>query len=125
MSEAFYVLVFGFATNQVMDQIGLDQAYREAHSTSLYTVESHIRYLDEVSLGQKLQVTPTLVAAGAKKLHLAYEMRVEGKLVATEEIVALHVDQESGTTVPFPTEVSERIGQIRCASPDWVGSQLG
>lgn len=124
MSEAFYVLVFGFATDQVMDQIGLDRAYREAHCTSLYTVESHIRYLDEVSLGAQLEVTPILVSAGAKKMHLAYEMRVDGQLVATEEIIALHVDQKTGATSPFPSDVGERINRIPSGSPDWVGRQL-
>lgn len=124
MSEAFYVLVFGFATDQVMDEIGLDRAHREAHATSLYTVESHIRYLDEVELGAQLEVTPTLVSAGSKKMHLAYEMRVGGQIVATEEIIALHVDQKTGTTAPFPTEVRDRIGTIEHRSPDWVGRQL-
>lgn len=125
MSEAFYVLIFGFATDQVMDQIGLSQAHREAHSTSLYTVESHIRYLDEVALGAQVEVKPTLVSTGSKKMHLAYEMRVDGQIVATEEIIAVHVDQTSGAAAPFPTGVMERIGSIRCESPEWVGRQLG
>ncbi|MDN6124291.1 MAG: 3-hydroxyacyl-CoA dehydrogenase NAD-binding domain-containing protein [Brevibacterium sp.] len=125
MSEAFYVLVFGFATDQVMDQIGLDKAHREANTVSLYTVESHIRYLDEVSLGAALGVTAKLVSAGEKKLHLAYEMRVGDELVATEEIVGLHVDQEQGTAVPFSDDVRERIDRIRRESPEWVGRALG
>ena len=125
MSEAFYVLVFGFATDQVMDQIGLDKAHRDANSTSLYTVESHIRYLDEVSLSAQLEVGAKLVSAGPKKLHLAYEMRVGGQLVATEEIIGLHVNQEQGSTVPFSDEVMERIGRIRRESPEWVGRALG
>lgn len=101
MSEAFYVLVFGFATDQVMDQLGLDAAYRESAEASLYTVESHIRYLDEAALGDRLTVVPHLVSAGEKKLHLAYEMYVDDRLVSTEEIMALHVDQAEDRVVPF------------------------
>ena len=125
LSEAFYVLVFGFATDAVMDQLGLGSAHRSAHNASLYTVESHIRYLDEVRLGAMLQVSPILVSAGVKKLHLAYEMRVDGSLVATEEIVAVHVDQDAGTATPFPADVSDTISTIRCATPDWSGRRLG
>lgn len=125
MSEAFYVLIFGFATDQVMDQVGLGQEHREAHSTSLYTVESHIRYLDEVGLGAQVEVIPTLVSAGSKKMHLAYEMRAAGQLVATEEIIAVHVDQNSGAAAPFPNGVLERLRMIAHASPDWVGRKLG
>jgi carnitine 3-dehydrogenase len=125
MSEAFYVLVFGFATDQVMDQFGLDTAYRAATQASLYTVESHIRYLDEVALGSRLTVTPHLVAAGEKKLHLAYEMSVGDRLVATEEIMALHVDQGADQVVPFPTAVAESIEAITPSRPDWVGRSIG
>jgi carnitine 3-dehydrogenase len=125
MSEAFYVLVFGFATDQVMDQLGLDTDYRTRTQASLYTVESHIRYLDEVSLGDRLTVVPHLVSTGGKKLHLAYEMYVDDRLVATEEIMALHVDQGQDQVVPFPAEVAERIEPIVENRPDWVGRSIG
>ena len=125
MSEAFYVLVFGFATDQVMDQLGLDAAYRESAKASLYTVESHIRYLDEAALGDRLTVVPHLVSVGEKKLHLAYEMYVDERLVSTEEIMALHVDQAEDRVVPFPDTVAERISQIDMERPDWVGRAIG
>ena len=125
MSEAFYVLVFGFATDQVMDELGLDAAYRESEKASLYTVESHIRYLDEAALGDRLTVVPHPVSAGEKKLHLAYEMYVGDRLVSTEEIMALHVDQTSDRVVPFPDIVAERIAQIDTQRPDWVGRSIG
>ena len=51
LSEAYYVLVLGHATDAVMDAIGLGPEYRAANDASLYTVEAHIRYLDEVSPG--------------------------------------------------------------------------
>ncbi|WP_166825083.1 3-hydroxyacyl-CoA dehydrogenase NAD-binding domain-containing protein [Brevibacterium limosum] len=125
MSEAFYVLVFGFATDQVMDQLGLDAAYRESTKASLYTVESHIRYLDEAALGDRLTVVPHLVSAGEKKLHLAYEMYVGDRLVSTEEIIALHVDQAEDRVVAFPAAVTEQITQIETSRPDWVGRSIG
>lgn len=125
MSEAFYVLVFGFATDQVMDQLGLDAAYRESQKASLYTVESHIRYLDEAALGDRLTVVPRLVSAAEKKLHLAYEMHVGDRLVSTEEIMALHVDQTTDRVVPFPDTVAERISQVVAERPEWVGRSIG
>ncbi len=125
LSEAFYVLVFGFATDQVMDELGLDAAYREASGCSLYTVESHVRYLDEVSLGSTLVVRPRLVSAGAKKLHLAYEMLVDDRVVATEEILALHVDQNPDRAVEFPPAIAARIAEVATSTPEWSGRSLG
>lgn len=125
LSEAFYVLVFGFATDQVMDELGIDAAYREASGCSLYTVESHVRYLDEVSLGSTLVVRPRLVSAGSKKLHLAYEMLVDDRVVATEEILALHVDQNADRAVGFPPAIAARIAEVATSTPEWTGRHIG
>ncbi|MBZ2406907.1 thioesterase family protein [Streptomyces sp. L06] len=48
MSEAYYSLVFGHATDALMAETGLGPAYRESTRCSLYTVESHIRFLQDV-----------------------------------------------------------------------------
>ena len=108
-----------------MDELGLDAAYREATGCSLYTVESHVRYLDEVSLGSTLIVRPQLVAAGAKKLHLAYEMIVDGRVVATEEILALHVDQTADAVTEFPAEIAATIAEVARSTPEWSGRRVG
>ncbi len=54
LSEAYYVLVFGFATDALRDAAGLDAAYRERTGGSLYTVEAHVRCLREVAHGSEL-----------------------------------------------------------------------
>ncbi len=124
MSEAFYVLAFGFATTAVMDALGLDEDYRQTASASLYTVEAHVRYLDEVSPGATLEITTVIAGHGAKKLHLAHEMHVDGSLVATEEILGLHVDTESGSTSVFPTAINATIASHEHRIPDWSGRSI-
>ena len=61
LSEPYYVLVFGHATDAVMDLVGLDSEYRDANDASLYTVEAHVRYLDEVSAGSDLEVRSSVI----------------------------------------------------------------
>jgi len=128
MSEAFYVLVFGFATDQVMDELGMDQLYRQETQCSLYTVEAHIRYLLETGLGAELTVTTVIAGAGPKKLHLAHEMHAGGQLLATEEILALHVNTGTQRTELFPQAVADRFINFRHTSgqqiPDWVGRKV-
>ena len=41
----------GHATDAVMDAVGLGPEYRAAHDASLFTVEAHVRYLDQVAAG--------------------------------------------------------------------------
>lgn len=121
LSEAYYVLVFGFATDEVMEQIGLGAAERAQAGSSLYTVEAHVRYLQEVPRGAELVVTTAIAGAAAKKLHLAHEMRVDGELVATEEILALHVAGDPARSAPFPEPVAARIADVAAAGPAGAG----
>lgn len=124
MSEAFYVLAFGFATTAVMDQLGMDGAYRESTAASLYTVEAHVRYLGEVGPDEELSITTSIASSGAKKLHLAHEMHRGGQLVATEEILGLHVNQHGGGTTPFPAAVLGAIGSHDASVPEWSGRSI-
>ncbi|MEE2570006.1 thioesterase family protein [Pseudarthrobacter sp. J64] len=128
MSEAFYVLVFGFATDQVMEVLGMDKRYRQETGSSLYTVEAHIRYLMETALDAELTVTTVIAGGGPKKLHLAHELHVGGQLAATEEILALHVNTLTGRTEAFPQAVSDNIATVWAASghrtPEWAGRKV-
>ncbi|WP_028660207.1 thioesterase family protein [Nocardioides insulae] len=122
LSEAYYVLVFGHATDAVMDQIGLGPAYRSEHDASLYTVEAHVRYLDEVSAGADLEVRSSLVGATGKLLHIWHELWVDGRLRATEEVLGLHV--AGRRSAPFPPQVAERIAALRVEPGPAVGRSI-
>ena len=124
MSEAYYVLVFGFATDAVMEALGLGPAYRQSTSNSLYTVEAHVRYLAETSLGADLEVNTIVAGSGVKKLHLCHEMHVQGRLIATEEIVGLHVNQDTGRTRAFDDELLAGISLRRQEPPEWSGRSI-
>lgn len=125
LSEAYYVLAFGFATDALMDRVGLDEAYRVRTGCSLYTVEAHVRYLDEVGGDAELAIATAVVGAGAKKLRLCHEMAVAGTVVATEEILALHVDGGVGRSVPFPTDVADRLASLTVEPPPYAGRAIG
>ncbi|TDC88236.1 thioesterase [Saccharopolyspora aridisoli] len=121
LSEAYYVLVFGFATDALMDQIGMDSCYLERTGCSLYTVEAHVRYLREVPPDSEMLITTRVVEVGAKKLRLCHEMVVDDVLRATTELVALHVDSGQGRTSPFPEGITEALNTRLEAAPDYAG----
>ncbi len=109
LSEPYYVLVFGHATDAVMEHVGLGPEHRARAGTSLFTVEAHVRYLDQVSAGADLEVQSALIGATEKLLWIWHELRVDGTLRATEEILGVHVDTTAGRSSPFPAEVRARI----------------
>ena len=112
LSEPYYVLVLGHATDAVMDAVGLGPSYRAETGSSLYTVEAHVRYLDQVSAGEQLEARSWVIGATGKLLWIWHELWAGApgsqSLRATEEILGLHVTDSR--TSPFPDEVRARIG---------------
>lgn len=122
LSEPYYVLVFGHATDAVMDAVGLGPAYRQQNHASLYTVEAHVRYLDEVSAGRDLEVRSAVVGATGKLLWIWHEMYADGRLRATEEVLGVHV--VGRTSAPFPESVSARVRELLVAPPEEAGGRI-
>lgn len=127
MNEAFYVLVFGHATDAMMIETGMGQRYREESGCSLYTAEAHVRYLREVSEGAELTVRTRILGVDAKKVRLVLEMRAAGKKdpVATSELLMIHVDQSAGRAAPFPDAVREHFASLKEKAPSWAGGSIG
>jgi acyl-CoA thioester hydrolase len=123
LSEAYYVLVLGHATDAVMDTVGLGPEYRSANDASLYTVEAHVRYLGEVSADSDLEVRSSIIGVTAKLLWIWHELWVEGRLRATEEILGVHVRR--GSSAPLPGDVVARAGDVCVTPPAHASGRIG
>ncbi|WP_328563568.1 thioesterase family protein [Streptomyces coelicoflavus] len=134
MSEAFYVLVFGHATDALMIETGLDSGYRESTGCSLYTVESHIRFLRDVPEAAHLALRTRVLGAAARKARFVHEMYVvpgpesepapDAAPVATTELLAVHVDRRAGRAAGFPESVRRRFTDLTEPAPDWAGRSI-
>lgn len=114
MSEAYYVLVFGFATDAFYDLIGMGDEYRRRESRSVYTLESHISYLHEIGEGKALVVRTQVLGADHKRVRLFHAMHhgEQGELLATSELMLLHVDTTGPRAVPFAPAIQARLDMI-------------
>ena len=74
MNVAYYMLVFDHASDAFLDQIGLDQAFRDLTNSSVFVVEAHISYEKEVMEGDPLIVTTQVLDFDAKRIHLFHRM---------------------------------------------------
>lgn len=117
MSEAFYVLVFGHATDALIETIGMTAAYREQAGRSLYTVQAHLTYLQSVTQGERLRVTTQVLEIDRKRLRVFHTMyhAETGMPLATEELLLAHVDTTDPRSVPFAPEVMSRLEMLRRA----------
>ncbi len=130
MSEWAYLAAFGWASDVLFRYIGDDEAYRAA-GHSFYTVETHINYLRECSLGDPLRVTTQLLGLDDKRLHFFHTMYhgASGQPLATTEQMLVHVDMTAGRSAPIEPQVYEALAAIMAAHkdlavPPQVGSRM-
>jgi acyl-CoA thioester hydrolase len=122
LSEAYYVLVLGHATDAVMVELGLGPEYQSANHASLYTVEAHIRYLAEVSAGSDLEVRSSVIGVTDKLLWIWHELWAGGRLRATEEVLGVHV--RGGSAAPLPDDVAARAHDVCVAPPEQASRRI-
>ncbi len=125
MSEAYYVLVFGHATDALYDHAGMGEDYRAQSKCSLYTVESHIRFLHEVNEGALLELDTQVLGVDAKRVHFCHLMKSDGIVLATTELMAVHVNTVSGRSVPMTDTEQVRYRNLMIPDPPaWVGRSI-
>ena len=122
LTEGYYGVVFGNATDAVFDAVGLDAAYRNANDSSVYTVEAHVRFLAEVPPGVELEVRSSVIGVTTKLLRIWHEMWLDDRVCATQESLGLHVTARR--SAPFPAEVAARIAATVVEAPAEAGRSI-
>jgi acyl-CoA thioester hydrolase len=118
LRDAYYGLVLSYATDDVMDQVGLDAAYRTATRCTLYTLELHLHYLHEVKQSDELMVESLVLDCDRKRIHLGSTFRCARvpEPVAVAETMLLHVHQaEQPASAAFPPEIAARLERLKGA----------
>ena len=130
MNESRYLQVSSEATDAFMRLIGVDSAYVEAGG-SYFTVETHIRHLDEVRAQQPIEVTTQVLKGEGKKMQLFNRiLHADGRLLATVEHMLIHVSLET-RSASLPSEgvaakLAEIVGlQASLAVPEGTGRAIG
>lgn len=132
LRDAFYLLIFSYATDAFMERIGLDSDNRDASGHSLFTLECHLNYLHEVKLGTLVWVNTQVIGFDRKRLHLYHSLHREGfdEALAASEQMLLHVDLAGPKSAPFTPEVVARLEGVVAEQADlpaaeFVGRVIG
>lgn len=142
MNLAYYVLVFDFATDALLDYLGMDEAYRRRTGFTTYVLETHVTYERELKEGDAYHVTTQLLDWDAKRLHYFQCLYRDGAagtpsgaegvhpLAATTELILMHMDTATVRGAPMPETVLERVRALMAAHealprPPQVGRVIG
>jgi len=137
MNEARYLDCFSMATDAVMRRIGVDADYL-AGGGSYFTVETHIRHLDEVTAGSEIFATSQVLLGAGKKMQLFHHLYAAGdggtdaapRLLATGEHMLIHVDMNSRSSSLPSDAVAAKLAELAAAHetlprPDGAGRGIG
>ena len=120
LRDAYYGLIFSQSTDALMDRLGLDAPYRARTGCTLYTLEMHLHYLQEVKAADTAEVRLRILAVDAKRIQVALELSCKGKsgVAASAEVMLMHVRQHDGnvSTAAFPEAVAAALAELKARS---------
>jgi acyl-CoA thioesterase FadM len=130
--DGYYLVAFGDATEAILVALGFGPAYRERTGCTIYTVEAHLTYRREVSIDTPLSFATQVIDHDQKRIHVVHEMvhAETGDLLATAELMFIHVRQSTGKVEPMPAEQAARVRAMAAAHdalprPPEVGRAVG
>ena len=121
LNDAYYMVIFSYATDGLMAHIGLDAAGRRALGHTMYTLEVHLNYVQEVHEGVDVEVRTQILGVDAKRVHVFHTLhrQDDGTLLATNEQMLSNIDAsnpETGPkTAPFAAVVADRLLPLAAA----------
>ncbi len=132
MNVAYYLMAFDEASGELLNYIGLDDAYKKATNTATFVGDFHIHYVGELLEGDPLRFTQRIIACDEKRVHFWQEMyhAEKGYLAAEAEAVTLHIDMSVRRVAPMAPNVFEWVNAVRAAHailplPERLGRVLG
>ena len=132
MNLSYYVLLFDFATDTFLEQLGMTPVFRARHHASTFAAEIHVHYLRELRVGDEVRITTQLLDHDARRMHYFHRMyhRRRGYLAATNELMSLYVDMESRRVSAMPAPIQRRLKALGLAHdklrrPAQAGSVIG
>ena len=116
MNDGYYAVAFGEASWRVQDHLGLHAEYRARTGATLYSVEAHLTWARELSLGQRLRIETLVLGVDAKRLRVFHRLFAsdEDEAAATMDVMMLHVVQgRDGVRIsPFPEDIARHLEQV-------------
>lgn len=131
MSEGYYAVAFCDVSEVFLAHMGIGEAYRARTAYTVYTIESHITYLNETKVGKPISCTTQLLDYDAKRMHVFHRMYQDetGDLCATFEVMMIHVDSRIVRSAPMSDETLARFAQLHTShstlpQPEQVGHRI-
>ncbi|RFO98141.1 4-hydroxybenzoyl-CoA thioesterase [Rhodoferax lacus] len=114
LNDAYYLVIFSLSTDALMAHIGLDAAGRAATGHTMYTLEVHLNYVQEVHAGVAVEVRTQILGVDAKRVHVfnTLHRQDDGTLLATNEQMLANIDTSNAQTGPRTAAFAPKVAAV-------------
>ena len=123
-----YTAPFDLAIDHFKDQLGFDQAWRDANLRSTVALEARMSFRAEARVGDELRVETRILDVDAKRMHLGQRLCRDREVLVARESLAISFDLEARRSCPFAEDILANILALHAAQRQlptwpWVGRQ--
>ena len=113
LNEAYYLVIFSKATDAIQDHLGMTLETIKGTGFTLFTVETHLQYIQEIGLGKTVYVTTQIIEHDQKRLRLFHSMyNAENELLATAEKLFLSYNLQQERVVNFAEKFATNLATL-------------
>jgi len=107
----FYLTLYESGGYEVLKEVGVDEAFLQAHRYGLFDLEHHLNYRSEMLVGDRVSTYNRILHGHEKRFHGMYFIINDSRdeLACTLEYVTAGVDLRTRRTAPFPDQLREGI----------------
>ena len=114
MNVMWYTHLFSCALDDIFTRMGMTREYFEATHAGTFLLEAHVRYFNEVRVGQQVTIRTRAIGRSDRRFHLLHFMSNDdtGVLAATLETIGTHVELRIRRSAPFPAQVTAAFDRL-------------
>ena len=90
LNDANYLVIFTKASDALQNHLGLTLEHIQNTGETLFTVETHLTYVQEIGLGETVTITTQMLETDNKRMRIFHRMfNNQNELLATVEMLFL------------------------------------
>ena len=113
LNDAYYLVIFTQATDTLQNHLGLTLEHIQATGETLFTVATHLAYIQEIGLGEVVTVTTQLLETDNKRMRIFHRMfNAQQELLATVEMLFLSYNLKAKKVSNFGDMMQGSLAQL-------------
>jgi acyl-CoA thioester hydrolase len=111
VNVGFYMTLYNKTGWPLFDLIGIDERYFSARRMGIVDLDNHIRYLNELHVGDRVTAYGRFLAHDSKRLHgMVFVVNDETDVLSsTIEFLSINIDLDARKATPVPDDVAARL----------------